>query len=302
MPLNPDKTAATEYQPLLRVFRLIRLLMLKPAKTSRQLAERLQVSVRTVQRYLTMLEELDYPVEKDFENRYFFTDDFGREVKSTFSIEEARLLKDLLLQAATTHPLRDPLLRKLFVHSDLKPLADSLLQAHTHRLVHELARAIEYRQRVVLHNYHSANTGTVTDRLVEPLSFTENYTLLNAWEVDSGQEKTYKLERIETVTRLEAAQTHPRESTTPDLFGMTGPTLLPVHLRLNHRAYRLMLEEYPLSKPFLRRHNGQYYFEGTVQNVAGIGRFVLGLCGEIEVLSPPELKAYLNERVRGVVF
>ncbi len=302
MTTNTQPALTAELQTTLRIFRLIRLLLQKPPKTTRQLAERLEKSPRTIQRYLKLLEELDYPIEHDFQSRYFLTDDFGKEIRSTFSAEEAQLLKDLLLQAAHAHPLQDRLLKKLFLHSDLYPLADSLLKAHTHQLIHELARAIEFRKQVILHNYHSVHGQTFSDRLVEPLAFTENYTLLTAYEPESGIEKIYKLERIEAVTRLDTNQTHRQESIAPDLFGMAGPKKITVTLRLSHRAYRLMQEEHPLAKPLLSSKDGHYYFEGTVQSVIGIGRFILGLCGEIQVLHPPELKEYLNERVKDVEF
>ena len=64
-------------------------------------------------------------------------------------------------------------------------------------------------------------------------------------------------------------------------------------------AARLLIEESPnaLSQMTLL-NDGRYLLETEVCNYKGIGRFVLGLCDDVEVLSPNEFQEYLRERIR----
>ncbi len=298
----PAPNLSVDQQKILRVFQLIRLLASPPARTVPQLARQLETTRRTTYRYINLLESLNYPIEKDFENRYYISDLFGKEVRGSFAAEEAQLLHDLLRQAATEHPLTTGILAKLYLHSDLKPLADSLLRVHTVTIVRKLSEAIREGRHVVLKNYHSANSGTIADRRVCPLYFTDNYTAIHTYEPASGQERTFKLDRVAAVVLLTDTHPYPLPTDVPDAFGMNGPELLPVTLLLTDRAYRLLLEEYPVLEPYLSRQPDSYRFEGTVRSWLGIGRFILGLCTEIRVVSPPELRDFLQEKMKAAKF
>jgi proteasome accessory factor C len=81
-----------------------------------------------------------------------------------------------------------------------------------------------------------------------------------------------------------------------DVFGLTGDAWMDVKLKLSPLAYNLLVEEFPLAKQFAKRRKEGTFFVGPVRHWKGIGRFVLGLPGEIEVIAPEELRAYLKER------
>lgn len=298
----PETEPNIEQQKILRIFQLIRMLVQLPAKTIPQLAQRLETTKRTTYRYINLLESLNYPVEKDFDNRYYISGLFGKDVQGSFAAEEAQLLHDLLQQAAPGHALTTGILTKLYLNSELKPLADSLLRTHTAAIIHNLSVAMRERRQVVLKNYHSVNSQTIADRQVSPLYFTDNYVSVHAYETATQQERTFKLDRIEAVALLPDAQTQSAAAGEMDAFGMTGPAPLAVTLHLTHRAYRLMREEYPVLEPCLSRQADGYRFEGTVRSWLGIGRFILGLCTEIRVVSPPELREFLNEKMKNLKF
>jgi predicted DNA-binding transcriptional regulator YafY len=59
---------------MLRVFDLIRILQHGKC-TVKSLADRFEVAPKTIYRYLSLLEFLEVPVEKDFANRYFIAQD-----------------------------------------------------------------------------------------------------------------------------------------------------------------------------------------------------------------------------------
>lgn len=60
-----------------KIMRLLELIMFLQASrwTIEQLAEKFDMSDRTIYRYIQILESLEFGVEKDFDNRYFIVED-----------------------------------------------------------------------------------------------------------------------------------------------------------------------------------------------------------------------------------
>ena len=66
-----------------------------------------------------------------------------------------------------------------------------------------------------------------------------------------------------------------------------------------HRFAKQLMEEYPLSKPFLKElDGGGYLLETEVCRLEGAARFILGLYDDIELLGGEELRAHVGYRVR----
>ncbi|MGN6531600.1 MAG: WYL domain-containing protein [Ginsengibacter sp.] len=68
-----------------------------------------------------------------------------------------------------------------------------------------------------------------------------------------------------------------------------------VEARLSLKAYNLLIEEFPLSREYVEEDNGGYRLKIPVAGYQGIGRFVMGLPGEIEILSSERFKEFLKE-------
>jgi len=286
----------TELQKIYRVFRLIQLLSQPPYRTVARLAKALETSDKSVYRYLKLLEEVGYQIDKDDRDRYFLQ--VETEAKADFlDTEEAGYLQDLLWQASGDNPYRDRLLHKLNKQYTLAPLAQSLSKFATHEHIRSLTAAIEAGLQVVLHNYHAPSSQSIRHRHLEPVEFLQGYTYLWAFELEKEDYRQFRINRIGYVEVLDARITRRHEGRSLDLFGWSGPEWRPVQLRLSSYAYHLMLEEYPEARPFLRSSQGQTYFDGMVRDWRGIGRFVLGLPGEVEVVAPEEFRTYLRERV-----
>jgi hypothetical protein len=54
-----------------------------------------------------------------------------------------------------------------------------------------------------------------------------------------------------------------------------------------------LLEEYPLAEQDLKKVDDKWVLETLVCDMAGVGRFVIGLADEIKVLESDELKEYI---------
>ena len=89
---------------LLRLFQIIAVLK-SGHWTIKQLADRFDTSERTIYRYINLLEEVDFLLEKDFENRFFIITTDDDPTQSQFSVEETRLIKKLILAGANDNPL-----------------------------------------------------------------------------------------------------------------------------------------------------------------------------------------------------
>ncbi len=290
---------------MFRVFKLIGLLTARPGKSVKQLADSLEINPRSIYRYFELLEELGFIVEKDFEDRYFI---FNNEMQNTaafsFTVEEASLLKRSLNALAENNPLRESIGRKLFFNSELETHSVNLYNARLSQNIEKLSMAIKTEKQAILQNYHSANSNTVSDRLVEPIDLIDNYKTIVAFDIKNKSNRHFKIERIEGVKVLDKSYKFRREHKTveTDMFGISGGENKKIKLELSQRAALLLQEEYPQSRPCVTEKEDKFLFEATVKSFKGIGRFVLGLPDEIKVVSPPDLIEYLDKKIKSKKF
>ena len=286
-------------QKLLRVFRLIRMLAQPPGRSIDDLAISLDITRRSVYRYLELLESIGYLLDKDMNGRYFLFTPTTEEQPYQFTPEETDLLRQLIESGANDHVLRDSLMRKMYLNTDLLPMADQIRNAYAGRVVRLLSEAIQNQVQAKLLSYYSASRGTASDRLVEPIHLTDNFRMLAAYEPESEQVKHFKIDRVQDVEVLSTPRTQEINVAGPDTFGMSGAETFPLELRLSPLAFRLMIEEFPATRPFIDTVSGDlpFRFVGEVRSFVGIGRFILGLPKEISVVAPTDLIQYLENQI-----
>jgi predicted DNA-binding transcriptional regulator YafY len=166
--------------------------------------------------------------------------------------------------------------------------------------VEQLATAMRNRHQVVLVNYHSASSNDISDRIVEPIHFGDNYQSIIALDTKDKVCKQFKLDRIGDVIEKRVRFKFPdyhKENTT-DIFGFTGKIKASVTLLLTLRAWLLLREEHPLAIPYTKQLDNGYEFKGPVSNYAGIARFVLGLLNEVTIVEPQEFKDYVKKLIQ----
>lgn len=272
---------------ILRVFQLINLLKSKPAKSIRTLAKTLDIDNRSIYRYFDLLRELGFQLEKDTYSRFHILSD-ELEEEFMFTAEESVWLNELISKAGKDNILKDAILKKLYVNSEIKIQGKQFFKAHLSKLVEQANQAIQAKQQVLIKRYYSANSQNIEDRLVEPIHFTDNYQHLVAFEVESKTIKHFHIERITDIEHLEkpfqfADQHRIRET---DVFGFgNNGQIHKIDLYLSLRAYVFLKEEYPLTIPYLKynKKRDQYQLKVNVNNLAPVQRFVNGLAGEVVV-------------------
>jgi len=267
---------------ILRVLQLIAFLETQPPKSIQQLAKLLETTDRTVYRYLDLLRACGFDLNRDTFNRFSIHTNKQQGVQ--FSNEEAAYLKQLVVSAGNQHALKDAVLSKLYASSELAIVAGHLVNAKNGLVVERLAQAIANKEQVILKKYQSIHSETITDRLVEPFGFTDNYHTVMAFEVDTLKNKTFHIERIAEIVFYDTpnAFEHLHEQQVLDAFGFSaradGKTF-PVAVTLSLKAYLLLKNEYPLTIPFIK-HNAKadnYELKITVNDLAPVERFLKGL-------------------------
>jgi len=284
-----------------RIFKLIKLMKRIPRRTKEELADCVGVSVRSVYRYFNLIETLGFTLERNARGHIFIT---GSDLKESFTDQEAVFLREVLAAQFQNHPLCSSILRKLDLFSDDLAVADALLDAGYAQTMARLAEAMQRGCQIRLIGYHSAHSGTTSDRLVEPIEFVANYSFLSAYEIESSRSKFYRIDRITSVEVLEERIKHStyHQAQIPDMFGFAmkeGQPLGHVHLHLSMRAALFLRSEYPLSVPYLKKakHGDLYCMEGPVADYKPLARFLRGFleAGEAEVHGDDAFLAMLRE-------
>ena len=270
-----------------RLLRLMKLLTANTTYNIDQLAERLQMSRRTVYRYIDTFREAGFVIKKsgncirlDKESPHF------RDISQLvhFTEEEAVILKSAIENIDDTNMLKQNLKRKLYSVYDNKTLADTVVRGKNSPNIRTLIEAIDEHRQVILHGYQSAHGGEVRDRRVEPFAF-----------------KLFKTSRIGSAELTEAPWEHEPEHCEGfiDAFRMHGGARRRVRLELGLLAYNLLCEEYPLAERDVRPlGRGRWLLDTEVAGFAGVGRFVVGLLDDIRIVDSPELTTYIHNYIR----
>jgi predicted DNA-binding transcriptional regulator YafY len=259
----------------------------------------LDISERSVYRYLDLLAELGIIVLKDEENRYFLPANTDKQ-SLPFSDQEIDYLVKLVQSVGNQHNLSQSVLQKIQGLTVANVGAENIFKAHLSQIIFNLYEAITQKNQVILKNYYSANSQIVSDRLVEPIAFTPNYEAIVAYEVSSGENKYFKVERISEVqiTKGNFKFEELHKYNKPDIFGFQGTSLdKTIELDMSMRAYLILKDEFPGCKPFVTEMygTGRFHFKAKVQSFAPPARFVKGLRGDVNVLGSKPFVKFLEK-------
>ncbi len=296
-------------QPKLeRMLRLMKLMTGNVNYTVNDLAERLDTSYRSIYRYIETFKDAGFVVQKldggvyklGKESRYF------KEISQLvhFTDEEAHIVNQLIEALDDTNSLKQNLRRKLTTVYNCTSMASSIVRGKNASNVNRLLEAIEERRQVVLVDYASSHTGVVRNRLVEPFGFTTNYVQAWCYEPESGMNKLFKVSRIGSVELLDVEWQSESQHAEGyiDIFRMTGFEQHRVQLRLGMLARNLLIEEYPLAERDITSLGDKSWLLDTmVCNYLGVGRFVMGLLDDVEVVDSPEFECYIADSIAKVL-
>ena len=287
-----------------RLLRLMKMLTGNVLYTIDDLADKLNMSVRTVYRYIDTFRDAGFIVKKrDDVFRLDKSSPYFKDISQLihFTEEEAYILKSAIESIDETNLLKQNLKKKLYTVYDYKILADTVANGKVAKNINMLVEAIENKRQVLLCNYSSAHSQTIRNRLVEPFAFTTNYIQLWAFDVEKKGNKLFNIKRIESVQPLPQTWQYPTEHVSGkiDIFRISSFEQIPVKLKLNLRAANLLTEEYPLSEKYLTKiSDNEWILETNVCSLEGVGRFIMGLLQDIEALEPEALKQFIEKKLQ----
>lgn len=271
-----------------------------------EIADKLGISSRSVYRYIDTFREAGFVIKKV--NNYIKLDKSSPYFKDIselihFTEEEAYILKSAIESIDENNLLKQNLKKKLYTVYDYNILAETIVSGKNGHNVGQLVQAIENKKIVILKNYSSAHSNNIRDRKVEAYAFTTNYVQVWCYCPDEDKNKLFKVSRIGNVEILpETWQNEPNhQSGYIDVFRMNSNETKAIKLKLGLRAANLLTEEYPLASKYLTKlSDNEWLFETEVCSFEGVGRFVMGLLDDIEIVESPEFEKYIVSHIKNI--
>ena len=291
----------TDNPKIVKELNLIQILASGNAYTVKELSELLDASPSSVYRYLDDLRRARLVVIME-NQRYRLPSNDKRYLNNIMHLneEEAHVLYQSVDAIHGDTLFKENLRSKLSLLFDSLGLPECTIKTKNAANVSAIVSAIKEHRQVVFHDYASTNSQSVRDRHVEPFGFTVNYSEVWCYDLDDGLNKTFKTARIGKAEVLDAPWAHGRSHRMghTDVFRMTGYDRHHVRLRLGVMAYSLLIEEYPLAERDTQSLDATHWLLDTfVADYRGVGRFVIGLAGDIEIVDSPELVSYIKDYI-----
>lgn len=287
-----------------RMLKMLFLLASGRKYSLQELSDRFWISVRTVNRYISTFRSVGLIV--DCSNSFYSIRKLEKPFKELgdllyFSEEEAYVLRKAIHAIDDTNVLKSNLIRKLYTLYDDAKLVDTVVNPDHSEIVHLLVNAIREKKQVLLRQYRSSHGNIVRDRLVEPFDFSTNFISVWAYEPEAGKCKMFKTARIDSVEVLKVDDKfndlHKKDP--EDVFRISTGHKSKIGLALSLRARNLLVEEYPLAEQFVTRVNDNlWHFHTEVCGYEGVGRFVMGLAEDVQVIDNEEFKLFLADHAK----
>lgn len=291
-----------EHESLIRALQLAEILAEGQFLSVAQLAERTQLHPRRIYRLLEVFPHAGLTLERQRHSYRISADaPFLRRVTSFlhFTPDEVLTLQQILT-AVPNHSVQARLLREKLERSSseslfIPPDVDEV----TGRNIRTIFEAIEEKRIVVLKGYRSSRSQK-RDRFVEPYAFLPGNRDVRCFEINSQTNKTFNLSRADAVELVDLRWSFPNEHRPlmVDLFHFSGETTTEVRLRLGALAKGVLLDEYPQAENQLTQEDESHWlWTAAFCSMKGIGRFVMGLLEDIEIVDSPELETYIAEQL-----
>lgn len=289
----------SELNKLLRTFQLLNQLQRKQGCDKESFSTAHGISTRTFDRYIRLLRTAGFSIIFH-RGRYFLQSASSQNLHDEylhFSLDEAGLLQKAMELLGDNSPLAISVCKKLnFLTDSEKPQKGDRFLTLPGK-IRAIREAIRTGRRVKLKNYQPADADKPIDREIEPAEFLHYHQYVEAFDPGKMEMRMFRISRAESVQLLRKKQKfrHLHTVRPTDPFLLTGQPF-DVELLMSNRARILLLDEVELNENYQWKRIGenQWLFSGEMRAFEGIGRFILGLPGEIQILKPEGLQQYVQ--------
>lgn len=275
--------------------------------TIEELCERMELSRRNFYYLLDFIKHAGFIV---FKNQGCYHIDrrspFFTQLLQTiqFTDRDVKTIHSVLMMAGNDSEMVNQLRQKLENAYSLSVSADSPVRRHMDSNLKMLRKAMNEKKTVRLVGYSSPHSHTVKDRVVEPFLLLHDNQDVRCHELVSGANKTFKISRMTGVEMLDTPWLHEgsHRQVFTDIFMFSSEERHRVRLRLGQLSHNLFMEEYPQGAHYVTpNEDGSWLLDIEVCDYRGLGRFVLGLFKDIEVVEGDGFKAYMKDEINSLV-
>lgn len=275
--------------------------------TIEELCERMELSRRNFYYLLDFIKHAGFIV---FKNQGCYHIDrrspFFTQLLQTiqFTDRDVKTIHSVLTMAGNDSEMVNQLRQKLENAYSLSVSADSPVRRQMDSNLKMLRKAMSEKKTVRLVGYSSPHSHTVKDRIVEPFLLLHDNQDVRCHELVSGANKTFKISRMTGVEMLDTPWLHEdsHRQVFTDIFMFSSEERHRVRLRLGQLSHNLFVEEYPQGAHYVTpNEDGSWLLDIEVCDYRGLGRFVLGLFKDIEVVEGDGFKAYMKDEINSLV-
>lgn len=275
--------------------------------TIEELCERMELSRRNFYYLLDFIKHAGFIV---FKNQGCYHIDrrspFFTQLLQTiqFTDRDVKTIHSVLTMAGNDSEMVNQLRQKLENAYSLSVSADSPVRRQMDSNLKMLRKAMNEKKTVRLVGYSSPHSHTVKDRIVEPFLLLHDNQDVRCHELVSGANKTFKISRMTGVEMLDTPWLHEdsHRQVFTDIFMFSSEERHRVRLRLGQLSHNLFMEEYPQGAHYVTpNEDGSWLLDIEVCDYRGLGRFVLGLFKDIEVVEGDVFKAYMKDEINSLV-
>ena len=286
---------------------LLSLLIDGDSHTTDEMCRILGTTRRNLYYYLSFLRDYGFELVRTKGGKYYigphspFFQNVARSVD--FTRQEVNYLFSLLAGVAEKDAMHHKIKRKLERYYGLDTFTDDDTRLKVSRNAELMNKAMEQKKIVIIKDYSSPHSKTVSTRVVEPFMFLNEQADVRCYELGSKTNKTFKLSRMGSVevTDTDWGFEDRHRQLFTDMFLFSGEERHRVVLRMGILSHSIMLEEYPQSEKCFTQHDSEHWiFDAEVASFLGVGRFVLGLFSDIEIIGDEGFVEYIRKEVNSM--
>jgi predicted DNA-binding transcriptional regulator YafY len=301
-----------EYTGRIRSLRILFTIVEAPyVYTKKRLAEKYEVDESTITRDFEAFKSAGFDLDYDERYRYALSAEKKYDnLKSllVFSSKEEEILTTALQKLGINNKAIENLQNKLSRIYDASKMHNTFDKNFLTKM-DKLELARKDKKVVILKDYPSTNSNTVSHRTIEAFHISPEEDIIHAFDLEKNAIRHFRISRttkVELTPQYWTQEGH-HSIVATDPFRIQDNKQVKVHLRLKVGAYNEILERFPLTRGYLKASpeggEGLYDLECKVNHkLYGLSNFVLGYYSDIvSIIEPDSLIEYVQDAARRIL-